>query len=133
VDPLAATRGKVRILLAMPSLDTKTCATETRRFNQEAADLGEAVHVIAVTTDLPVAQNRWCGAEGIERVSAVSDHMAGEFGIKYGALIKERRWMRRAVFVVDKGDVIRYAAYLPKLGDEPNYDEVLSVTRQLVA
>jgi len=130
VDPLEATKGLVRILLAMPSLDTSVCDEETRRFNQEAAALGEGVRVIAITTDLPIAQKRWCGAAGVERVMAVSDHMAGEFGVKYGTLIKERRWFRRAVFVVDREDVIRYAAYLPKLGDQPNYGDVLAAAKQ---
>lgn len=132
VDPLEATKGLVRILLAMPSLDTNVCDEETRHFNQEAAALGEGVRVIAITTDLPVAQKRWCGAAGVERVMAVSDHMAGEFGVKYGTLIKERRWFRRAVFVMDRKDVIRYAAYLPKLGDQPNYEEVLAAAKQAV-
>jgi thiol peroxidase len=133
VDPLEATRGLVRVLAAVPSLDTQVCDTETRRFNAEAAGLGEAVRVIMVSTDLPVAQKRWCGAAGVDRVATVSDHMANDFGVKYGVLIKERRWLRRAVFVVDRHDVIRYAAYMPKLGEQPDYEAVLAAVRQLVA
>lgn len=132
VDPLEATKGLVRILLAMPSLDTNVCDTETRRFNEEAANLGSDIRIIAVTTDLPVAQKRWCGVASVDHVAAVSDHMAGEFGVKYGTLIKERRWFRRAVFIVDRKDVIRYAAYLPKLGDQPNYEEVLTAAKEAV-
>jgi thiol peroxidase len=130
VDPLELTAGKVRILAAVPSLDTSVCDVETRKFNEAASGLGGDVQVITVSTDLPVAQKRWCGAAGVERVAAVSDHMEAEFGIKYGTLIKERRYFRRAVFVVDRDDVIRYAAYMPKLGEEPNYDEVLNAARQ---
>ena len=130
VDPLAATKGKVRILAAMPSLNTNVCDTETRRFNREAASLGDDICVIGVTTDLPVAQKSWCGAAGVERVMTVSDHMATEFGLKYGALIKERRWFRRSVFVVGKDDKVKYTAYLPALGVEPNYDEVLAAAKQ---
>jgi len=133
VDPLDATRGLVRILAAVPSLDTSTCDMETRRFNTEAANLSEAVRIITISADLPVAQKRWCGAAGVDRVVAVSDHMAGEFGLKYGALIKERRWLRRAVFVVDQDDVIRYAAYMPKLGEQPDYDAVIAAARQVLA
>jgi thiol peroxidase len=133
VDPLEATRGKVRILTALPSLGTSVCDKETRRFNEEAVSLGDDVRVIAISTDLPIAQKRWCGAAGVERVMMVSDHMAGEFGVKYGTLIKERRWFRRAVFVVGQDDVIYYAAYMPKLGDEPNYDEVLAAAKQRLA
>jgi thiol peroxidase len=109
------------------------CDKETRRFNEEAVGLGDDVRVIAISTDLPIAQKRWCGAAGVERVMMVSDHMAGEFGVKYGTLIKERRWFRRAVFVVGQDDVIYYAAYMPKLGDEPNYDEVLAAAKQRLA
>ena len=97
IDPLAETAGLVRILAAVPSLDTDTCDIETRRFNVEAAGLGEGVRVITISADLPVAQKRWCGAAGVERVYTVSDHMAVEFGLKYGTLIKERRYLRRAV------------------------------------
>ena len=131
LDALAATAGKVRILTPLPSLDTSTCDAETRHFNEAAADLGEHVRVIVISTDLPVAQKRWCGSAGVERLLTVSDHLDGDFGLKYGTLIKERRWHRRAVFVVDHNDVIQYAAYMPKLGDHPNYDAVLAVARRL--
>jgi len=133
LDPLEATAGSVRILSAVPSLDTNTCDIETRRFNTEAAHLGPQIRIITISTDLPVAQKRWCGAAGVDRVAAVSDHMAVEFGIKYGTLMKERRWLRRAVFVVDQHDVIRYVAYMPKLGDQPDYEAVLAVARGLLA
>jgi len=133
LDVLAATSGSVRILSAVPSLDTSTCDTETRRFNTEAAHLGPQIHIITISTDLPVAVKRWCGAAGVDRVYAVSDHMAAEFGIKYGTLMKERRWLRRAVFVVDQHDVVRYAAYMPKLGDQPDYDVVIAIARGLLA
>ena len=132
LDPLAATAGSVRILLPLPSLDTNTCDIETRRFNAEAAQLGPDIHVITISVDLPVAQKRWCGAAGVDRVYAVSDHMALEFGLTYGVVMKERRWLRRAVFVVGPDDVLRYVAYMPKLSDQPNYEEVLAVARQLV-
>jgi thiol peroxidase len=132
VDPLEATAGAVRILSAVPSLDTDTCDIETRRLNVEAAKLGERVRIITVSADLPVAQKRWCAAAGVDRVYLVSDHMAGEFGLKYGTLMKERRWLRRAVFVVDQRDVIRYVAYMPKLGDQPDYEAVLASAQQLL-
>jgi thiol peroxidase len=133
LDPLAETAGLVRILAAVPSLDTSTCDIETRRFNTEAAHLGPSINIITISVDLPVSQKRWCGTAGVDRVYAVSDHMAVEFGVKYGTLMKERRWLRRAVFVVDQNDVIRYVAYMPKLGDQPNYEEVLATARGLLA
>jgi thiol peroxidase len=133
VDPLEATQGKVRILAAVPSLDTSVCDAETRRFNEEAASLGDDIRIITISTDLPVAQKRWCGAAGVERVMVVSDHMQAEFGVKYGVLIKERRYLRRAVFVVDREGVLRYVAYMPQLGEHPNYEEVLAAARHWVS
>ncbi len=129
VEVLGATAGKVRILAPVPSLDTGTCDAETRRFNAEAAGLGEDVVVITISADLPPSQKRWCGAAGVERVMVVSDHMQMEFGVKYGCLMRERRWLRRAVFVVDKRDTVVYAAYMPKLGEQPDYETVLAAAR----
>jgi len=130
VDPLQETAGKVRVVAAVPSLNTTVCQTETRKFNQAAAGLSDDIRVITVSADLPVMQKDWCGKEGIERVAVVSDHMDMGFGVKYGTLIKERRWHRRAVFVVGKDDKVKYAAYMPALGVEPDYDEVLAAARQ---
>jgi thiol peroxidase len=132
LDPLAATAGDVRILAAVPSLDTNTCDLETRRFNQEAAALGDGIRIITISTDLPVAQKRWCGAAGVDKVVVVSDHMATEFGIKYGTLMKERRWLRRAVFVVAPDGTIAYAAYLPRLSEQPDYAAVLEAARRML-
>jgi thiol peroxidase len=126
---LADTAGKVRIIAAVPSLDTDTCDRETRRFNQEAAGLSKEIVIEVISTDLPYAQKRWCGAAGVDQVMVLSDHMTAEFGEKYGCLIKERRTLRRAVFVVDRQDKVRYVSYMPALGIEPNYEEVLASAR----
>jgi thiol peroxidase len=127
---LADTAGKVRIVAAVPSLDTDTCNRETRRFNQEAASLSKDIVIEVISTDLPYAQRRWCGAAGVDQVITLSDHMTTEFGEKYGVLIKERRILRRAVFVVGKDNKLAYVAYMPTLDDEPNYPEVIEVARK---
>ena len=127
---LADTVGKVRIIAAVPSLDTDTCNRETRRFNQEAASLSKEIVIEVISTDLPYAQRRWCGAAGVDQVVTLSDHMTGEFGEKYGVLIKERRILRRSVFVVGKDNKLVYVAYMPTLDDEPNYPEVLEVAKK---
>jgi thiol peroxidase len=126
---LADTSGKVRIIAAVPSLDTEVCDRETRRFNQEAAALSKDIAILVISMDLPFAQKRWCGAAGVDQVKVLSDHMAGEFGLQYGVLIKEARILRRAVFVVDRAGVITYVAYMPALGEEPNYAEVLAAAQ----
>ena len=127
---LGDTKGKVRILTALPSLETSVCDEETRRFNQEAAGLSSDIVVEAISTDLPYTQKRWCAAAGIDRVITLSDHLSAEFGLKYAVLVKERRIFRRAVFVVDRHDKIVYAAYMPELGDRPDYDAALKAARQ---
>jgi thiol peroxidase len=129
VRGLADTNGKVRIIAAVPSLSTDTCDRETRRFNQEAASLGEDIVIEVISTDLPYTQKSWCGAAGVDRVMVLSDHMNAEFGEKYGCLIKERRIFRRSVFVIDRQDKVTYVAYMPALGVEPDYEEVLGAAR----
>ncbi len=132
VDVVGANAGKVVIIASVPSLDTATCDMETRRFNEEAASLGEDIRIYVVSTDFPMAQKRWCGNAGVERVFTVSDVLEADFGIKYGLLIKERRYLRRAVFIVDREGMLRYVDYMPKLGDQPNYDAVLAAAKSLL-
>ncbi len=126
---LADTQGKVRIIAAVPSLDTDVCDRETRRFNQEAASLGKDMVILVISTDLPYAQKRWCGAAGVDQVMVLSDHMMTDFGLKYGCLIKEARVLRRAVFVIDRAGKLVYVAYMPALGEEPAYDSVLEAAK----
>lgn len=133
VQGLASTAGKVRIIAAVPSLDTDVCDRETRRFNEEAAALDKDIAILVISTDLPYAQKRWCGAAGIDQIKVLSDHMSVDFGEKYGVLIKERRTLRRAVFVVDRQDKVVYVAYMPALGVEPDYDAVLEAARTALA
>jgi thioredoxin-dependent peroxiredoxin len=133
VHPLAMTRGGVRILTAVPSLETTTCDRETKRFNAEAASLDQEITIFVISMDLPYAQDRWCGSAGVDRVVTVSDHAYAEFGVKYGCLIRAKRLLRRAVFVIGRDDSVRYVAYMPRLGDEPDYEAVLGVARAALA
>ena len=130
---LANTQGKVRIIAAVPSLDTEVCDRETRRFNLEAAALGADIAILVISADLPYAQKRWCGAAGVDQVTVLSDHMSADFGVKYGCLIKEVRVLRRAVFVVNRQGKITYAAYMPALGEEPDYAAVLAAARDALS
>jgi len=129
---LASFKGKVCIVTSVPSLDTPVCDTETRRFNEEAARLGDDVVVLAISTDLPFAQTRWCGAAGVKNVLTLSDHRETVFGTSYGVLIKELRLLARAVFVVDKEGVVRYTELVKEVADEPNYDAALAAAKGLL-
>lgn len=127
----ADTTGKVRIFASVPSLDTPVCDRETRRFNEAASALG-GVEVIVVSTDLPFAQKRWCGAAGVDRVRTLSDYQTGSFGQAMGTLVKDLRLESRAIFVVDRGDTIRHVEYVPEIASEPNYDRALAAAKQLL-
>ncbi len=124
--------GKPMLISVVPSLDTSVCSKQTVRFNQAAATLGERVHFITVSADLPFAQARWCGANDVTSVQTLSDHRDMSFGDAYGTHIKEARVESRAVFVVDADGIIRYAEYVPTAGQEPNYDAALDVLQQLL-
>ena len=130
VHPLEESKGKVIIISAVPSLDTEVCDRETRRFNEEAARLSDDIVIYTISTDFPMAQKRWCGASGVDRVKVVSDVLEAEFGLKYGLLLKERRFFRRAVFIVGRDGKLTYVNYLPKLSEEPNYDEVINAAKE---
>jgi thioredoxin-dependent peroxiredoxin len=132
VDVLEATKGKVRIFTALPSLATGVCDLETRTFNKAASELDENIVIVGISMDLPYAQKNWCGAAGVERVLVLSDHLEAEFGMKYGCLIKERRILRRAVFVVDANNKVAYVHYMESLGNEPDYDAVLNAARSVL-
>lgn len=125
---LAKTGSNVRIISVVPSLDTPVCDLQTKRFNEEAAKLS-GVDILTISMDLPFAQKRWCGAFGVDRIQMLSDHRTGSFGQAYGTLIKELRIESRAIFVLDKSNVLRHVEYVKEVGDHPNYDAALSAAR----
>ncbi|MHC4843786.1 MAG: thiol peroxidase [Planctomycetota bacterium] len=125
-------KGKTCVITAVPSLDTPVCDVMTRRFSEEATDLGDDVVVLAVSMDLPFAQSRWCGAAGVENVHTVSDYNGASFGQSYGVLIKGLNLLARAVFVVDKEGIIRYVEIVNELTNEPDYNAALDAVKGLV-
>jgi len=128
----SAFRGKVCIISSVPSLDTAVCDTMTRRFNEEAGRLGDEVVVLTISMDLPFAQKRWCGLAGVNNVRTLSDHRNASFATVYGVLIKELRLLARAVFVVDKGGIIRYIEVVNELTSEPDYEAALKAAGKLL-
>jgi thiol peroxidase len=126
---LRDTEGKVRILLSVPSLDTPVCSLETKRFNDEAAKLGDDVLIQVVSVDTPFAQARWCGAEGVSNVQTLSDFRDRDFGKKYGVEIKDLGIYARAAFVVDRQGVVVYSEYVPEVASEPNYQAILEAAQ----
>jgi len=129
---LSSFKGKVCLLVTVPSLDTPVCDMETRRCNEEASTLGADVVVLGVSMDLPFAQKRWCGAAGIEQVRTLSDHRDPSFGVAYRNLVKELRLLARAVFVVDQEGIVRYEQIVGEMVNEPDYEAAMSVAKKLV-
>lgn len=128
---LSSLKGKVAVLITVPSLDTQVCDVETKRFNDEAQKLGDGVAVVVISVDLPFAQKRWCGAAGVSAVQTLSDHRDTAFGVAYGVLIQGVRLLARAIFVVDKDGDVRYVQIVPEVAQEPDYAAVLDAVRGL--
>ncbi len=124
---LADFMGKKVILNIFPSIDTPVCANSVRRFNQEASKLEDTV-VLCISRDLPFAQARFCGAEGLENVITLSSMKNEEFGNSYGVKIIDgpmESLLARSVVVIDEEGKVKYTQLVPEIVDEPNYEDVL--------
>ena len=120
-------KGQKLVLNVFHSLDTGTCASSVRQFNQEAAELDDTV-VLCISRDLPFANARFCGAEGIENVITLSDFRDNNFGIAYGLNYIDgpiEGLNARAIIVVDEKGTVRYTEQVQEVVDEPNYKATL--------
>jgi thiol peroxidase len=127
-------QDKVQLVIAVPSLDTGVCDAETRRFNQEAANL-DGVEVITVSMDLPFAAARWCGAAGIENIKVCSDFRNKDFGNAYGVLLADGPLagvLARVIFVIGKDGKVAYKQVVPEITQEPNYEEAIEAAKAAV-
>lgn len=124
--------GKIKLISVVPSIDTGVCDAQTRRFNEEAAKLGDNVVVLTISNDLPMAQGRWCGAAGVDKVTMLSDYKNVSFGDAYGVHIKELRLLMRSIFVIDSNDQITYVQYLSEMTEHPDYDKALAAVKALL-
>ncbi len=126
--------GKTVVLSIFPSVDTPVCATSIKRFNEAVATSGDVV-VLNVSKDLPFAQKRFCGAEGIENVHTLSGFRCEQFGKDYGITLVDgplHGLYSRAVFVINGDGKIVYSEHVPEIAQEPNYDAALSAVNQPV-
>ncbi|MGN7484851.1 thiol peroxidase [Priestia megaterium] len=121
-------KGYVRLISVVPSIDTGVCDAQTRRFNEEAAKL-DNVKVLTVSVDLPFAQSRWCGSNGIENVQTLSDHRDLSFGEAFGVAIKELRLLARSVFIVDSNGLVTYTEYVDEVTEHPNYEAAIEAAK----
>jgi thiol peroxidase len=135
VKTLADTAGKARLFSVVPSLDTPVCSTQTKRFEDAIKGLGDNVACYTVSLDLPFAQKRFCGAEGVSAMQTLSDVHDQSFGRNWGVLIEglPLPLLARSVFVVDKNGTVTYAEYVPEVTSEPNYDAALAALKKAAA
>ena len=126
---LSDSKGKVRLISVVPSLDTPVCDKQTRKFNEEAGKLPANVVVYTVSVDLPFAQKRFCSTAGIAKIKVLSDHKDVSFGTNYGTLIKELRLDTRAIFVIGADDKIKYVEYVKEMTNHPNYEAALDALK----
>jgi thiol peroxidase len=121
---------RAALFAVVPSIDTGVCSKETRTFNERAAELpADKIGLFTVSMDLPFAQKRWCGAEGIERMTLLSDYFDHSFGLAYGVRVKERGLLARSVFIVGKDGIVKTAMIVPEHIDEPDYDAVFAAAK----
>ncbi len=126
------TRGKVRLIASVPSLDTSVCSKETLRWGDEAENFDNPeIAWLVVSMDLPFAQKRFLEDEDVRGLTIVSDYKSASFGENWGVLVKDLRLLMRAVFVVDKNNVIRHVEYVRDMGEFPDFDAALKVVRDL--
>ena len=128
IATLADFAGSKLVLNIFPSVDTGTCATSVRTFNADASKL-ENTKILCISRDLPFAQNRFCGAEGLKNVINLSDFKTGSFGKDYGLEIVDGVFdglHSRVVIVLDEKGVITYTEQVPEIDSEPNYESALA-------
>jgi thiol peroxidase len=123
--------GKAKIISVTPSLDTPVCDAQLRRFNEEAAKLGDNVAVMNISMDLPFANARFCTTAGIDKAKTYSDYKDASFGMAYGLLISELRLLTRAIVVIDPNDTIKHLEIVPEVTNHPDYDKALAVANSL--
>ena len=126
---LSSTKGQVRVISVVPSVDTSVCDMQTRWFNEEAAKI-DGLTVISISADLPFAIKKYCATKGIDNIKTLSDHKDLDFGLKYGFVVEELRLLARGSVVIDRDDIVRHVEYVANVGDHPNYDAVMTAVKQ---
>ena len=128
---LSQSKGKVRLLSIVLSLDTNVCDLQTQRFEEEAAKFKDVI-IYTISMDLPFAQARYCGAHDVKNLKTLSDHREASFGQAYGVLIEELRLLSRAIFIIDRDGIVRYVEYVPEVTRRPDYNKAIEALKNVV-
>ncbi len=129
---IGGAKDKIQLIITVPSLDTDTCAAETRRFNVDVNNL-DICETTVISMDLPFAADRFCTTEGIENLTVASDYIDKEVSKAYGVLMADNKLIglsARAVFVIDRSGEVVYKEIVPEVTDEPNYAAALEAIKE---
>ncbi|WP_414053455.1 thiol peroxidase [Macrococcus equi] len=130
VKTLADFDGKKKLISVIPSIDTGVCEQQTRKFNEEAGSVDNAV-VITISADLPFAQKKWCAANGLDNVVTLSDHKDLSFGTNYGVVMEELRLLARSVFVLNENNEVVYTELVSEGTNHPDYDKAIEALKSI--
>jgi len=129
---IGGAKDRIQLIITVPSLDTDTCAAETRRFNVDVNNL-DICETTVVSMDLPFAADRFCSTEGIENLTVASDYINKAVSKSYGVLMADNKLVglsARAVFVIDRSGEVVYKEIVPEVTDEPNYSAALDAIKE---
>lgn len=129
VSLAGATPGKAKLIITIPSVDTPVCSLETKKFGEQAKSLPGDVAVYIVSADLPFAMGRWCGAEGVDNLTMLSDYRSMGMARAWGLYLKELGLFARAVYVVGKDGKVAYKEIVSDVAAEPDYDAAITAAR----
>ncbi|MCX7831009.1 MAG: thiol peroxidase [Acidobacteria bacterium] len=124
--------GKIKLISVTPSLDTPVCDLQARSFENRATNFSDDVVFLNISVDLPFAIARFCKSNNITKIKTFSDYKERNFGETYGVLIKELQLLARAVFIIDKNDIVRYVEIVPEVTNEPNYENAIKELKKIL-
>lgn len=123
---------KIKLITSFPSSDTPVCDLQLKEFNKRASQMSDEIIILGISKDLPFALGRFCQTNSIESVKTFSDYKFSSFGINYGLLIKELNLLARAVFIIDKTNIIRYIQVVPEITNQLDYEDVFAKLDQVL-
>ncbi|WP_286265769.1 thiol peroxidase [Thalassotalea atypica] len=124
-------KDKTVLISVVPSLDTGVCSLQTKRFNEEVANLPDNIAMLTISNDLPFAQKRFCKTESVDKVKVLSDAVWRDFGSKYGLLIKDMGLLTRAIFIIDEQGKVAYKELVENISQHPKYDDAIATLKAL--
>lgn len=128
---LADTKGKIRIISVVPSLDTKVCEQQTHHLSEKNQGLDKRIELMTISVDTPFAQSRFAKEAKIDNVTFFSDYRGGDFGRTHGLLVKDPHILARTIMVVDPNNIVRYLQITPELGQLPDMEAAFKAARAL--